>query len=124
MNLRMFARLRYTFQYLFLLEDFFQHRFLLNVWMDKIGPYVLRMVFLPRLNEETYLQFLRDSFPELLFKWGKDKEANLERARHMYYQHDKEPTHFQLNSNRHLDDQYGLESTVELGSSELLDPLI
>lgn len=42
----------------------------------------------------------------------------------MYYQHDEEPTHFQLNFNRHLDDQYGLESTVELGSSDLLDPLI
>lgn len=92
--------------------------------MDKIGPYVLRLVFLSRLNEETYIHFLRDYFPEFLFKWRKDNGANLERARHIYYQHDEEPTHFQLNSRRHLDDQYGLKSTVELGSIDLLDPLI
>lgn len=88
-------------------EDSFQHRFSLNVWAGIIGPYVLGPVFLPRLNGETYLHFLRDTLPELLFQWREDNDVPLQRARNMYYQHDGAPAHFQINVRRHLDEQYG-----------------
>lgn len=83
-------------------EDSFQHRFSLNVWAGIIGSHVLGPVFLPRLNGETYLRFLTVTLAELLFN-----DVPLASTRHMYYQHDGAPAHFQLNVRRHLDDEYG-----------------
>lgn len=81
-------------------EDNFQHRFSLNVWAGIIGPCILGPVFLPRLNGPVYLEFLRNTLPELL------DDVPLRFIRGLHYQHDGAPAHFELNVRRHLTDIY------------------
>lgn len=83
-------------------EDSFQHRFSLNVWAGVVGPHILGPVFLPRLNGASYLEFLTHTLPDLLVD-----EVPLLLRRHMFYQHDGAPAHFQINVRRHLDEVYG-----------------
>ena len=81
--------------------DSFQHRFSVNVWAGVIGTQVLGPVFLPRLNGDTYLQFLREILPELL------DDVPLVLLRDVFYQHDGAPAHFTWNVRQHLDTEYG-----------------
>lgn len=65
-----------------------QHRFAVNVWAGVIGniligPHVLP----PRLNSDSYLEFLQHDLPGLL------EDVPLQTRRNMIYQHDGAPAH-------------------------------
>jgi hypothetical protein len=82
-------------------ESRHQQRFSVNVWAgifaDRlIGPYVLPN----RLSGASYLQFIRDTLPELL------DEIPLEDRTSMWFMHDGAPAHFELNVRAELDRKF------------------
>jgi hypothetical protein len=78
-----------------------QQRFSVNIWAailgdQLIGPFVLP----PRLNGNNYLQFLRETLPELI------EDVMLFVRNQMWYQHDGAPAHFSRAVRDYLDQTY------------------
>jgi hypothetical protein len=82
-------------------ETNFQHRFAVNVWAGIIGNVLIGPWILPqRLNADIYLNFLRNSLPELL------EELPLAVRAEMWFMHDGAPPHFSRNVRNFLNVTY------------------
>jgi hypothetical protein len=82
-------------------ETNFQHRFAVNVWAGIIGNVLIGPWILPqRLNADIYLNFLRNSLPELL------EELPLAVRAEMWFMHDGAPPHLSRNVRNFLNVTY------------------
>jgi Transposase. len=82
-------------------ERGFQQQFSVNVWAGVIGDHVIGPHFLPpRLNGETYRQFLAETLPGLL------EDVLLATRNDMWFMHDGAPAHFSLAARQHLNDTF------------------
>lgn len=77
-----------------------QYQFSINIWAGIIGNDVIGPVVLPnRLDQESYLNFLRNDLPELLPLFMRNGT--------MWFQHDGAPAHFAAVVRTYLADTYG-----------------
>lgn len=84
-----------------IVEAHHQEQFSLNVWVGIIGNHLIGPHFLPpRLNGDTYSQFLREELPGLL------DEVPLDVRRAMWFMHDGAPPHFSLGTRQVLNERY------------------
>lgn len=82
-------------------EAHHQQHFSLNVWVGCIGNLLIGPYFLPpRLNGETYCQFLREELPSLL-----DNVLIGDRMT-MWFMHDGAPAHFSIGPRQYLNEAY------------------
>ncbi|KAJ8943253.1 hypothetical protein NQ318_009944 [Aromia moschata] len=78
-----------------------QCEFKINVWIGVIDRYLIAPVILPnRLNSETYLKFLQNTFPDLL------DEVPLQLRLEHWFMHDGAPPHFSIMVRDFLNHQY------------------
>lgn len=84
-----------------IVEAHHQEQFSLNVWLGHIGNQLIGPHFLPpRLNGDTYSQFLREDLPVLL-------DAIPLRVRmEMWFMHDGAPAHFSIRARQFLNEVY------------------
>lgn len=79
----------------------FQHEFRINVWAGIVDHHLIGPVILPnRLNGENYLDFLRNTFPNLI------EDLPLLLRHEMWFMHDGAPPHFSVNVRNYLDQEY------------------
>lgn len=78
-----------------------QHRWSLNVWGGIIGRHIIGPFFFEeRLNGENYLNFLRNSLPNLL------EDVPLATLGRMWFQHDGAPAHYSAVVREYLDNEF------------------
>lgn len=78
-----------------------QHQFKINVWAGIIDDCIIGPAIIPNnLNGEVYLNFLRETLPELL------ENLPLLVRRDMWYMQDGAPPHFALAVRQHLHQTY------------------
>lgn len=78
-----------------------QNRFSINVWAGIIGQHLIGPHFFEeRLTGARYLEFLRNTLPELM------EDVPLNVIRHMWFQHDGAPVHFTQPIVEFLNQQY------------------
>lgn len=84
-----------------IVEAHHQQQFSLNVWVGIIGDYLIGPHFLPpRLNGDTYSQFLQEELPVLL------DGIPLDVRMAMWFMHDGAPAHFSIRARRYLNETY------------------
>ena len=82
-------------------EGGFQQQFSVNVWAGIIGDHLIGPHFLPpRLNGDTYRQFLEEILPGLL------EDVPLATRNTMWFMHDGAPAHFSLVARNYLNDAF------------------
>ncbi|XP_067214134.1 uncharacterized protein [Linepithema humile] len=79
----------------------FQYRWTINVWASVIANKVIGPYFLPpRLNGQTYAQFIENELPILL------EDIPLQTRLRLIYQHDGAPAHYSRRTREILDARY------------------
>ncbi|KAL4097298.1 hypothetical protein QTP88_022097 [Uroleucon formosanum] len=79
----------------------FQHKFSINVWAGMIDDLLIGAYVLPnRLNQDTFLEFLREILPILL------EDVSLATRQIMWFQLDGAPTHFARSVRQFLNTHY------------------
>lgn len=82
-------------------ESGFQQQLSVNVWAGIVGDHLIGPHFLPpRLNGDTYRQFLEETLPGLL------EEVPLATRNTMWFMHDGAPAHFSIVARNYLNNTF------------------
>lgn len=94
----------------------FQTKFSLNVWVGMVGDCLIGPYLLPnKLNGAIYTRFLEDILDELL------ENVPLNIRRHMWFQHDGAPAHFDGGARNVLNRRFG-EKWIGRGGPQIWPP--
>lgn len=83
-------------------QDAYQHRFSVNVWAGILDNCLLGPYFIDgRLDSLSYLNILNSVVNEML------RDVPLSVRRHLFYQHDGAPAHYQVRVREYLNNHFG-----------------